>query len=141
MPEQATNKTGSCNCGAVRYEISGPMRQVIGCHCNQCRKSTGHFVAATSVDLEHFKIVDDSGLHWFRSSDVAQRGFCRECGSNLFWVSPEYGAGISAGSLDKPSGTKLVRHIFVADKGDYYDLSDGLPQHESYPPDIEQPEA
>ncbi len=129
MSEQATNKTGSCHCGAVRYEISGPMREVIGCHCTQCRKSTGHFVAATSVDLEHFKIVDDSGLHWFRSSDVAQRGFCRECGSNLFWQrdgAPKI--SVMAGTIDGKTGLKIEAHIFCDDAGDYYTLDDTIPQ-------------
>jgi len=132
---------GSCLCGAVRYEFNVPAGEATACHCSQCRKQTGHFVASIYLDWADVTVTGEESITWYASSDFAKRGFCSKCGSNLFWVSPEYGAGISAGSLDKPSGTKLVRHIFVADKGDYYDLSDGLPQHESYPPDIEQPEA
>ena len=68
-------------------------------------------------------------LSWFRASDIARRGFCRNCGSFLFWQhNDEETISISMGVLDAPTGLKLARHIFVADKGDYYDITDDLPQ-------------
>ena len=114
---------GSCLCGAVRFEITGPLRQVIGCHCTQCRKQTGHHMAATQAKLSDLTISEDRGLHWYEASDTAKRGFCKECGSTLFWQ--RHGAdkiAIAAGSIDGPTNLKIIKHIYIADKGDYYDL-------------------
>lgn len=117
--------TGGCLCGAVTYKISGPLRPVIYCHCLQCRKTSGHFVAATSVAREHICI--EGGVTWFQSSKSARRGFCRTCGSNLFWDGKGVNLSIFAGTLDDVDGLKAKGHIFVADKGAYYELTDGLP--------------
>lgn len=118
--------TGSCLCGAVSYEVEGPLREVIGCHCTQCRKQTGHYMAATAAKLDKFRIVKDEGLRWYRSSDMAERGFCQICGSTLFWQGKgrDYVA-IAAGSVDGETGQRIAFHIFCADKGDYYDIADG----------------
>jgi hypothetical protein len=118
--------TGSCLCGAVAYEVEGPLREVIGCHCTQCRKQTGHYMAATAAKLDKFEIVKDEGLRWYRSSDMAERGFCQICGSTLFWQGKgrDYVA-IAAGSVDGETGQRMSFHIFCADKGDYYDIADG----------------
>ena len=117
---------GSCLCGAVGYEISGPLRQVVGCHCTQCRKTSGHYVAATQAAVGDFKLTQDRGLTWFRSSPNTQRGFCGTCGSSLFWQ--EDGTdhiSIMTGTLDGPTGLVMDRHIKVDTKGDYYDLPAG----------------
>lgn len=126
-----TERTGSCLCGAVRYRITGPMRQVVGCHCHQCRKQTGLYMAATGVHLKYFELVEQRGLTWYRASDQAKRGFCGECGSTLFWQAD--GAdqiAIAAGSLDDATGLDITAHIFVAEKGDFYRLDDDVPQHD-----------
>lgn len=129
MADEGTTRTGSCLCGAVRYRITGPMRQVVGCHCGQCRKQTGHYLPATGVRMKYFEMVEDLGLKWYQASDTARRGFCGECGSFLFWrANGADRIGIAAGSLDGPTGLTTVAHIFVADKGDYYELDDSLPQ-------------
>ena len=129
MSTEQTNKTGGCLCGAVHYEVDGPLRNVVYCHCGQCRKTTGHFVAATAVDLAHLHVTEDSGLTWYKSSDIAKRGFCKVCGSNLFW-EPAHRKYICiwAGTVDGPTGLTSQEHIYVDDKGDYYELNDGLPQ-------------
>ena len=128
--EQTTKKTGSCMCGAVRYEVDGPLRKVVYCHCEQCRKTSGHYVAATAVDTEHLHVADDSGLAWYQSSDFARRGFCKVCGSGLFWepAHRKYMA-VWAGTLDAPTGLTSREHIHVDDASDYYELTDGLPQY------------
>ncbi len=117
---------GSCLCGAVRYEVKGPLRNVIACHCTQCRKQTGHFLAATAAKLEHFRLHKDDGLAWYAASAEAKRGFCATCGSTLFWQGNgrDYVA-IAAGSLDGDSGLRIEGHIFCASKGDYYQIDDG----------------
>jgi hypothetical protein len=130
-------KTGSCLCGAVKYEVHGPLRDVIACHCRQCRKQTGTYMSATAVQDEYLKIVEARGLKWYRSSAEARRGFCGECGSVLFWKAEgrDYTA-VAAGSLDGRSGLKLAGHIFCDDAGDYYEIAGGdyrLPQWSAAP--------
>ena len=77
--------TGHCLCGVVRFRTHGPLREVVACHCSQCRKWSGHYWAATSVPHDRFRLVAAKGLRWFRSSPTAKRGFCGTCGSKLFW--------------------------------------------------------
>ena len=119
-------KTGSCLCGAVRYEVHGPLRAVIACHCVQCRKQTGTYMSATAAKDGDLKIVEDRGLKWYRSSDRARRGFCKECGSVLFWKGDgrDYTA-IAAGSIDGPTGAPLDGHIYCESAGDYYEIAGG----------------
>jgi hypothetical protein len=121
---------GSCLCGAISYKVDGPLRPVTACHCNQCRKQTGSFYTATSAADADFTIEGADNLTWFTASPEAKRGFCKTCGSALFW---KWNGGdtisIMAGTLDGDTGLKLVEHIFVADKGDYYDLTDDLPKY------------
>lgn len=128
---EATVLTGGCLCGAVRYEIRGPVRNVVNCHCSQCRRSHGHYAAYAAVKGADLAMTEEAGMAWYHSSEKARRGFCRLCGSSLFWAPQDldYWA-VAAGSLDPPTGLETVAHIFVADKGDYYAIDDGLEQHE-----------
>ncbi len=131
--QEKTRREGGCLCGAVRYEIRGELRQVIACHCRQCQKSHGNFAAYTKVPLEGFTLTAQEGLKWYRSSETARRGFCRHCGSSLFWERLDVGdlsgdLSVAAGSIDPPSGLVTICHIFTADKGDYYEIADGLEQ-------------
>lgn len=120
---------GSCYCGAVTFEITGKIRSVVYCHCGQCRKMSGPFMAATSAPNERFTLTKDEGLTWFPSSSEAERGFCGSCGSPLFWRETEADRiSICVGALDNPDVLAEAGHIFVADKPGWYDLHDGLPQ-------------
>ncbi len=121
--------TGGCLCGAVQYEVRGPLRAVVNCHCTQCRRTSGHFAAFTATRTEHLVLTQSRGLRWYRSSEKAKRGFCKSCGSNLFWdPTHEDRIGIAAGTLDCPTRLETAAHIFVEDSGDYYTITDGLPQ-------------
>lgn len=117
-------KTGSCLCRGVRYSVAGPLRQVVACHCVQCRKTSGHYVAATQSAAEDLTIEGET-LQWFRSSEHAERGFCSVCGSNLFWrrIDNPY-VSIFAGTLDGPTGLHIESQLYPESKGDYYDLPD-----------------
>jgi len=122
---------GSCLCGGVRYEAHGKLRDVVACHCSQCRRTTGHFVAATQLPAAQLRLTASESLRWYRSSAGAERGFCMRCGGNLFWreTAPDStNVSIMAGTLDVPTGLRLAQHIFVADKSDYYEINDGVPQ-------------
>jgi len=124
-------RTGGCLCGAVRYHVDGPMRPVIACHCHQCRKQSGHYFAATQAAHANVEITGGDAITWYRASDNAKRGFCSRCGSALFWNWDNADRlSILAGSLDDPSGLELIGHIFTAEKGDYYRITDRLPQRE-----------
>lgn len=122
-------RAGSCLCGKITIEVSGPMREVVACHCGQCRKQTGSFYMATNAPDEALSITGGEYLKWYQSSENAKRGFCSNCGSALFWKHKDDPfTSIMAGCFEPPTGLKLSRHIFVSDKGDYYDIDDGLPQ-------------
>ena len=122
--------SGGCLCGAVRYRFAGALSNPSGCHCTQCRRQTGHFLASGNVAKAELTLTRDDGLSWYRSSLQAERGFCRLCGSVLFWRGEGRDElSVALGGIDGATGTRLAKHIFVADKGDYYDLTDGLPQY------------
>ncbi|PCJ10099.1 MAG: aldehyde-activating protein [Rhodobacteraceae bacterium] len=122
---------GSCLCGAVTFEFQGEIADPNGCHCHQCRKQTGHYLVSTDVDRSKLTIFGEQSLTWFQSSDKVRRGFCAVCGSTLFW-DPMFQrqTAIAMGSFDTPTGVQLGLHIFVADKGDYYQITDGALQNQ-----------
>lgn len=121
--------TGSCLCGAVRFEVSCDLPAPDGCHCSACRKWSGHYFVSTDVPRAAVKIEGEDKITWYRSSEKARRGFCSVCGSSLFWdpLHRDW-TGIALGAFERPTDTKIAVHIFVADKGDYYDIADGVPQ-------------
>ncbi len=118
--------TGRCLCGAVRFEIDGPLRDVVLCHCVECRRWAGHVWAATAAQREDLNVVEDGALRWVDSpeSDAhARRGFCGECGSGLFWDAPGRDTiSIAAGALDAPTGLRTVGEIYIESAGDYYEV-------------------
>ena len=122
---------GSCQCGAISFEVAGDLPPPDACHCSKCRKQSGHFFASTDVKRSALTVRGSDKLTWYQSSEKARRGFCSICGSALFWdpINRDW-IGIAMGAFDKPTGTRLKMHIFVADKGDYYDIEDGVPQNQ-----------
>lgn len=126
-----TTHKGSCLCGAVHFEVASDLPAPDACHCTQCRKHSGHYFVSTDLPRSSVTIHGADNVTWFRSSEKVRRGFCTTCGSSLFWdpIHKDFIA-IAMGAFDKPTGTKIRIHIHVADKGDYYDIADGLPQNE-----------
>lgn len=122
--------TGSCLCGAVSFETTDPLTSATACHCSQCRKQSGHFWASADVAKSSLTLRGEEHLTWYQSSEKVRRGFCSKCGSSLFW-DPIFKdtIAVAAGAIDNPTGTTLALHIFTADKGDYYEIGDGLPQN------------
>ncbi len=123
--ETPRDRTGGCLCGAVRYRVDGPMKQVIACHCGMCRRQTSHLLAFTAAWRDQTTIEGTDALAWYRSGDHSRRGFCGHCGSALFFETD--GAekiSIAVGSLDDDSGFRLVAHLHVDDKGGYYGIAD-----------------
>src|SRR5882757_548944 len=121
--------TGRCLCGSIRYVVRGALRPVVACHCSQCRRMTGHFMAATAARRTDIEMTSTENLQWYEASEKARRGFCGRCGSTLFWDGKDHDyISIAAGSLDLPTRVHLAQHIFTAEKGDYYVIEDGVPQ-------------
>lgn len=103
---------------------------VDACHCVQCRKQTGHFLASCDVPRTALTLEGAEDVAWYASSARVRRGFCRHCGSTLFWDPTDRDwIAVALGAFDGPTGLQLRRHIFVAEQGDYYAITDDLPQH------------
>jgi hypothetical protein len=124
-------------CGAVQIEVTGDLKPPDACHCVQCRKWSGHVGVGTDVPRANCKITGEENVTWYQSSPKVRRGFCRTCGCSLFfdpidrqkhdWI------GVLMGAFDDPTDTHIDIHIFVAEKGDYYEITDGLPQADTIP--------
>ncbi|GAA4903457.1 GFA family protein [Ferrimonas pelagia] len=124
---------GSCLCGAIRFEVTAALGSADVCHCQQCRKWTGHFLPSVEVARGSLVIDGADQLSWYASSDKVRRGFCGQCGSSLFFdpldQSKHDWVAIALGAFDTPLTQCVARHIFVSEKGDYYEIDDGLPQN------------
>lgn len=120
MDPETPRATGSCLCGAVRFSIHGPLRDVSYCHCLMCQRAASHGVAYTACEPDALVVADRRKLRWYRSSPQSRRGFCGTCGSQLFW-EPADGrrVSVSAGSLDQPTGLRPGKHLFCDQIADY----------------------
>jgi hypothetical protein len=104
--------TGGCQCGAVRYRFTERPSGAHICHCRMCQKAFGAFYAPlVNTRREHFEVTRGT-IALFRSSDIAERGYCRDCGTPLS-VADIGGSTISVsiGSLDHPEEFPPVRQI------------------------------
>jgi hypothetical protein len=122
---------GSCLCGAVTFEVRCALPAPDACHCSQCRKHSGHFFVSTDVPRSAVTIDGAERVTWYASSEKVRRGFCATCGSSLFWdpIHRDW-IGIAMGAFARPTDTRIAIHVHVADKGDYYEITDGLPQRD-----------
>jgi hypothetical protein len=128
MSDPPVRATGGCLCGAVRYEVTGTLRDVTVCHCAMCRRTHGHIGAYTATSKGALRLLEARGLTWYTSSAIARRGFCGTCGGTLFWepTAKDYIA-IAAGTLDAPTGLKTAVQIHVESAGDYYAIDERIP--------------
>ena len=107
---------GACECGRVAYAAEAARRDVTICHCGQCLRTSGHAWASVSVTADSLKVTGAENLTWYRSSDIARRGFCKHCGSSLFFDRiGKNRIAIGAGTLRQPTGLATAKHIFTAD--------------------------
>lgn len=116
---------GGCICGGVRYQITdrSKLRQVVACHCEQCRRFSGHFIAASGVAHKYFSLLNEETLSWYSYLPNIRQGFCRECGCSLFFDYPiEARISITAGSLNDSKNLALAAQIYCSEAGDYYQL-------------------
>ena len=127
--------SGSCLCGAVSFEVEGDLPGPDACHCTACRKHSGHYFVSADVPRSALTVHGEEHVAWYRSSEKARRGFCKACGSSLFWdpIGRDW-TGVAMGAFDRPTGTRIAVHVHTAEKADYYDIADGVPQFERIPP-------
>lgn len=130
----AAVRTGRCLCGGIRYEVRGELRDVINCHCERCRRFTGHHMAATSVATHDLVIEDPEDLlRWFHPVPEAGYAFCSRCGSSLFWQSDDpTRRSICAGTLEPPTGLRTTAAWWTSQAGDYHARPD-LPESPTEP--------
>lgn len=125
-------REGRCLCGAVTFQVSGTLRDIVNCHCHRCRRWTGHHMAATSAAVADIALDGRDQLEWYRPDEHAAYGFCRQCGSSLFWQAastPERWS-ICAGTLDPPTGLVTTQAWWVSEASDYHVRPD-LPEHDT----------
>jgi hypothetical protein len=124
-------QTGSCLCGAVAYEIDGPLAGVQFCHCSQCRRASGAaFVANLPVAAANFRVVRGS-LKSYASSPGKERLFCADCGSPIISraASAPGMVRVRAGTLDEPAPTHPEFRFHVASNVAWLPITDDLPQY------------
>jgi len=120
-PAEAVRATGGCLCGAVRYAVRGPLRDVVLCHCSHCRRTHGHVAAYAACARSDLVVTDSRELRWYADGE-RDRGFCAVCGASLFWrAAGRDTVSVAAGTIDPPTGLRTLGQIFVASAGDYYE--------------------
>jgi hypothetical protein len=129
--------TGRCLCEAIIYEIEGPLGPIFNCHCSKCRRWHGAaFRTRASIKKSQFKwVTGEHLLSTFHSSDSVIKTFCSVCGSNLmsFYENDPDLVGVPLGGLEQDPESMPVANIFVGSKAPWYQLTDGLPQHQEWP--------
>jgi hypothetical protein len=126
-------QTGSCLCGAVKYEIAGELAPIQLCHCSMCRRASGTaFAANLPVRTADFRIVaGEANVKAYESRPGKERVFCGECGSPI--ISRSQGdpdmVRVRAGTLDDPAPTHVAFHFHVASKASWLPIADNLPQY------------
>ena len=127
---------GSCLCGQVRYEVSGPFKTIGNCHCSMCRKAHGAAFATWGiVDADQFRWTSGGDLiKGYESSPGTTRCFCANCGSHLVGTHAGSVSEVVVGTVDGDPGARPGAHVFTGSKASWYDITDALPQYEEWPP-------
>jgi len=128
--DEKVTATGGCICGGVRYRVIGPLRNVINCHCEPCRRFTGHHMAATAALVKDIFFEKEETLTWYQRTSTVRYGFCSQCGSSLFWsdATREDWFAVPAGCLDQPTGLITELNIYADEASDYHQLDPAIPQ-------------
>ncbi|MFN0116113.1 MAG: GFA family protein [Paracoccaceae bacterium] len=117
-----------CLCGGAAFTVAGPAGHIAACHCGQCRRLSGHYAASFDADESSLVWAARATLGEFRTPGGGLRGFCKVCGGSLWFRAADGAFSVEAGAVEGATGGRLTEHIFASDKGDWYALTDGLPQ-------------
>jgi hypothetical protein len=134
-----TTLTGGCQCGAVRYRLHQIPTEPSICHCRMCQKAFGSFFAPLAgVQLDKFEVTRGK-LSIFKSSDIVERGFCRDCGTPLsFRYLAKNRISVSIGSLDEPHRVKPIVQDGIEGRLPYFTELVALP--ENPPTEVDDPD-
>ena len=131
-PQSGTKITGGCLCGAVRYEFDQPELGTMYCHCRMCQRFTGAPVIAGTTFLTESMRYTRGEPKYYRSSKIAERGFCGDCGSGLVYrgLIGKWNSWILVftASLDKPEHCVPTYHLGVESAMPWHEVLDGLPR-------------
>ncbi|MBO6504361.1 MAG: GFA family protein [Kordiimonadaceae bacterium] len=132
--------TGKCECGTVQYQITSPIHEYSHCHCEQCRRLSGApFASFIGVSVDGFTFISGQDkLARYSSSEGHTRVFCRTCGANIMVEIAEYPDDyfVYLGTVDgEPDLPDNSFHMFVRSKAPWYEIRDGAPQYDTFPPD------
>ena len=122
---------GRCLCSAVEFEVDVPERTYSICHCGLCRRWSGGPLMSVHCPAPKTEWLNDEGLTWYQGTPWAQRGFCSNCGSSLFWrlaQEPEGMLIVSVDALEGAGDFTLDRHIYSDARPDRYDFADDCPR-------------
>ena len=120
-------KTGQCLCGAVRFTATDVDPHMHSCHCGMCRRWSGGPALSARVGSISFEGEDRIGT--YASSAWAERAFCTQCGTNLYYRMPQQDMIIVwMGVFDDLSSFELAGEIYVDDKPDFYALAGEHPR-------------
>lgn len=127
---------GGCLCGAMRYEIDGPLYDVGNCHCSMCRRFHGAaFATYAKIDVAHFRWLSGQDLmKVYETSPGIGWAFCQVCGSSLGVPKDGKLCDLAIGLLDRDPGVRPTEHTFVGSKAPWHEITDDLPQHDARPP-------
>ena len=122
-----TTASGKCLCGAVRFTVDSVETHHHACHCGMCRRWSGGPLFAAAV--EGLKWTGEENISTYRSSDWAERGFCKRCGTNLFYhLKPADMYMVCVGAFDDPAPVKLIGEIYIDHKPAGYAFAGDLPK-------------
>jgi hypothetical protein len=128
---------GGCLCGAIRYEVESPLVDVSNCHCSMCRRFHGAaFSTYANVSPEAFDWLGGQDLLTvYETSPGIGWAFCRVCGSSLGMPKEGKLCSLAMGALDADPGGRPTHHIFVGSKAAWHEITDSLPQYDTWPPE------
>ena len=132
MKHQATNVSGGCLCGRVRYEAEAFLENGYICHCTICQRSTGQPTEITVlIKAGTLKYLKDEPKYYVSSPD-GKRGFCGHCGSRLVWqalqAEDDWLTNITVGTLDRPQDALMTPHIYADTQLPWYKVCEDLPK-------------
>jgi hypothetical protein len=122
----------------VRFEISGPIRHIVHCHCSQCRKAQGSAFATNGiVSTSDFRMLTGADeLTGYESTPGQTKYFCRTCGSPILskTASKPDQVRVRLGSIDSDIKERPEAHIFASSRANWDEITGDLPQYDGYEP-------
>ena len=129
MRKKISSKIAKCLCGGIKIKVKEKLRHVVNCHCSQCMKTHGNYAAYTACLEDDVIFINKKTLKWFKSSNIAKRGFCSVCGASMFYKRlKSRNISIAAGMFRNPTKLKTHSNIFTKGKLDYYELDSRMPK-------------